>query len=80
MTFEDFEAFLPRLPIQPPPELFGWMRSRGELGTNVIIYRTDWVKNEIDGRSEKLMKCTCSACGGYFYGGHIAEESRCIRG
>ena len=80
MTYEEFVEFLPKLPKEPSSGLFGWMRSRGELGTNVIIYRTDWVKNEIDGRSEKLMKCTCSACGGYFYGGHIAEEIRCIRG
>lgn len=80
MTFEDFESFLPRLPIQPPPELFDWMREQGDLGTNALIYRTEYVKNEIDGRSEKVMECTCSACGGSFYAGHRVEESGCYRG
>ena len=80
MTFEEFESFLPRLPIQPPQELFGWMREQGDLGTNALIYRTEYVKNEIDGRSEKVMKCTCSACGGSFYAGHRVEESGCYRG
>ena len=56
------------------------MREQGDLGTNALIYRTEYVKNEIDGRSEKVMKCTCSACGGYFYAGHRVEESGCYRG
>lgn len=55
------------LPTEPPEGMIKYLQSKGNLNCEGIVYRRAYVFNPLTGQKEKMVECTCSACGETFY-------------
>ena len=54
-------------PLEPPPEVLDWLRGKGELLANLLIYRCDWMLDPLANKKRNMVKVKCTACGEEWY-------------
>lgn len=66
------------LPTEPPEGMVKYLKSKGKLNCEGIVYRSAYIFNPLTGGKEKMIECTCSACGETFYQ-EYSPVNRCNR-
>lgn len=51
------------LPVQPPDGSLEWVRKRGALNAEFLIYKAEWYTDPLTEMKEKGVRAICSCCG-----------------
>ena len=65
------------LPTEPPAGIVGWLYNNGYLNREYIVYKTDYERDPLTGKREKVIKCKCTSCDREFYQMRAEAECHC---
>lgn len=74
-TIEEIERIRESLPLKPKDDAVDILIKRKQIGKNVLLYRSAFVKNPLSNQKEKMVKCICTACGGECYQTYFKPEN-----
>ena len=74
-TIEEIERLRESLPLKPKDDAVDILIKRKQIGKNVLLYRSAFVKNPLSNQKEKMVKCICTACGGECYQTYFKPKS-----
>lgn len=63
---KDVKDWASLLPLEPNPDVLDWLRGKGELTSNVLIYKCATVRHPIEG-TKSMVKVICTDCGEEWY-------------
>ena len=62
------------VPVKEPDGMIEWLRAKGELCGNILIYKAAWLADILTGKKEKYVQVKCSACGNTYYQIYCASD------
>lgn len=78
MSKEFQDELLKKLPTEPPEGLLDWWLQAHETDkNNAIVYRAEYVWNPLTEMKEKMVRCTCTACGQSVYMEYVPADCCC---
>lgn len=75
MSKEFQDELLKKLPTEPPEGLLEWwLETHDTDKNNAIVYRSEYIRNPLTEMKEKMVRCTCTACGQSVYMEYVPTD------